>query len=704
MAFGSYDDDSKRKRRYAMISISSVLLVSMVVAVTIGVNVNNHDNGSKEEITASVKAIKEVCAPTDYKKTCEDTLRKDAKDTSDPLELVRAAFNVTMKQITNVARKSQTMIELQKDPRTKMALDQCKELMDYAIGELSNSFVELGKFEFHKVDEVLIKVKVWLSATITHEQTCIDGFKGTKGDAGETIKKALKTAVQLTHNALAMVTEMSNYLGQMQFTELSSRRLLAQEPSWVDGRVRRLLTAPLSEVKPDMVVAQDGSGQYKTISEAMQNVPKNKNVTFVVYIKTGVYKEFVQVDRTMSDLVFIGDGPDKTVITGEKSFQDGITTYRTATVAIIGDRFIAKNMGFQNTAGAAKHQAVGIRVLSDQSIFYNCRFDGYQDTLYAHSHRQFYRDCTISGTIDFLFGDAAAVFQNCILLVRKPLPNQACPITAHGREDPKETTGFVLQGCTIAGEADYLAVKETSKAYLGRPWKAYSKTIIMDTFIPDFIAAEGWQQWKGNFGIDTLFYSEARNTGPGAGVTGRVTWPGIKKLSDEDILGYTPAKYIQGDEWIPSKGVPYTPGLFAGTGLATVAASSNSTQAGSSSNTTGTGPATAPQAGSSSNTTGSGPAAAPQASSSSNTTGSGPTAAPGVSAVTNTTGLGSPSATPSASPSPSTSPPAITSASPSASPSATPSATPPSASPSIIHRQLLLRLPRGRVCKYFDKP
>ncbi|KAF3595832.1 hypothetical protein DY000_02025930 [Brassica cretica] len=400
----------------------------------------------KEEITASVKAIKEVCAPTDYKKTCEDTLRKDAKDTSDPLELVRAGFIVTMKQITNVARKSQTMIELQKDPRTKMALDQCKELMDYAIGELSNSFVELGKFEFHKVDEVLIKVKVWLSATISHQQTCIDGFKGTKGDAGETIKKALKTAVQLTHNGLAMVTEMSNYLGQMQFTELNSRRLLAQEPSWVDGRVRRLLTAPLSEVKPDMVVAQDGSGQYKTISEAMQNVPKNKNVTFVVYIKTGVYKEFVQVDRTMSDLVFIGDGPDKTVITGEKSFQDGITTYRTATVAIIGNRFIAKNMGFENTAGAAKHQAVGIRVLSDQSIFYNCRFDGYQDTLYAHSHRQFYRDCTISGTIDFLFGDAAAVFQNCTLLVRKPLPNQACPITAHGREDPKETTGFVLQG------------------------------------------------------------------------------------------------------------------------------------------------------------------------------------------------------------------------------------------------------------------
>lgn len=335
MAYGSYNDDSKRKKRYVVISISSVLLISMVVAVTIGVSVNNNDNGgdSNGEITASVKAIKDVCAPTDYKKTCEDTLKKDAKKTSDPLELVKTAFNATMKQISDVAKKSQTMIELQKDPRTKMALDQCKELMDYAIGELSKSFEELGRFELHKVDEALVKLKIWLSATISHEQTCLEGFQGTQGNAGETIKKALKTAVQLTHNGLAMVSEMSNYLRQMQIPELNSRRLLSQEfPSWIDGRGRRLLTAPMSEVKPDIVVAQDGSGQYATISEAMNHVPKKKNTTFVVHIKAGIYKEFVQVNRSMTHLVFIGDGPDKTVISGNKSFKDGITTYRTATV------------------------------------------------------------------------------------------------------------------------------------------------------------------------------------------------------------------------------------------------------------------------------------------------------------------------------------------------------------------------------------
>ncbi|XP_010429701.1 PREDICTED: probable pectinesterase/pectinesterase inhibitor 21 isoform X1 [Camelina sativa] len=567
MSYG-YDDDSKRKKRFIVITISSVLLISMVVAVTVGVSLNKGDNDSdgNGEITSSVKAVKDVCAPTDYKKTCEDTLIKNGNNTSDPIELVKTAFKATMKQITDAAKKSQTMMELQKDPRTRMALDQCKELMDYALGELSNSFEELGKFEFHKLDEALINMRIWLSAAISHEETCLEGFQDTKGNAGETMKKALKTAIELTHNGLAIISELSNFVGQMQIPSLNSRRLLAQGiPSWVDQRGRKLLqdAAAYSDAKPDIVVAQDGSGQYTTINDALKFVPKKKNTTFVVHIKAGIYKEYVQVNKSMTHLVFIGDGADKTIISGNKSYKDGITTYRTATVAIVGDYFIAKNIGFENTAGAIKHQAVALRVQSDEAIFFNCRFDGYQDTLYTHSHRQFFRDCTISGTIDFLFGDSAAVFQNCTLLVRKPLPNQACPITAHGRIDPRESTGFVFQGCTIAGEPDYLAVKETSKAYLGRPWKEYSRTIIMNTFIPDFIQPQGWLPWLGDFGLKTLFYSEVKNTGPGAGLANRVTWAGIKTLSDEEVLMFTPAQYIQGDIWVPGKGVPYTPGLLA---------------------------------------------------------------------------------------------------------------------------------------------
>ncbi|XP_010546739.1 PREDICTED: probable pectinesterase/pectinesterase inhibitor 21 [Tarenaya hassleriana] len=567
-----HNDDSKKRKRYVIISISSVLLISMVVAVTVGVSMNKSDNADKKtggngEITASVKAIKEVCAPTDYKKTCEETLTKNAKNTTDPMELVKTAFDVTMKQIAEAAKKSQTLVELQKDPRTKMALDQCRELMNYAIDELKSSFEELGKFEFHKLDEALINLRIWLSAAISHETTCLEGFEQTQGNAGETMKKALKTAIQLTHNGLAMVSEMSNFVGQLDIPGLNSRRLLSSDyPSWVGPRSRHLLAA--TEVKPDIVVAQDGSGQYKTINEALDNIPKKRNSTFVVHIKAGLYKEYIQVNRSMTNLVFIGDGPDKTIISGDKGFKDGITTFRTQTVAIIGDNFIAKNIGFENTAGAIKHQAVAVRVQSDMAVFHNCRFDGYQDTLYTHSHRQFFRDCTISGTIDFLFGDSATVFQNCTLLVRKPLPNQACPITAHGRQDPREPTGFVFQGCRIEGEPDYLAVKASSKAYLGRPWKEYSRTIIMNTFIPDFVQPQGWQPWNADFGLKTLFYSEIQNTGPGSDLASRVTWAGIKKLTSKDIDQFTPAKFIQGDSWIPATGVPYTPGLLSGTGSA----------------------------------------------------------------------------------------------------------------------------------------
>lgn len=124
-----------------------------------------------------------------------------------------------------------------------------------------------------------------------------------------------------------------------------------------------------------------------------------------------------------------------------------------------GEFFMAKDIGIENSAGAEKHQAVALRVSSDRSILYNCQLDGYQDTLYAHAHRQFYRDCTISGTVDFVFGDAAVVFQNCKLVINKPLENQSCMVTAQGRTDKRGTTGIVLQNCTITASPEYQAVQ-----------------------------------------------------------------------------------------------------------------------------------------------------------------------------------------------------------------------------------------------------
>lgn len=232
--------------------------------------------------------------------------------------------------------------------------------------------------------------------------------------------------------------------------------------------------------------------------------------------------------------------------------------------AVIGEKFMAKNIGILNTAGAKKHQAVALRVQSDKSIFYHCKISGYQDTLYAHSHRQFYRECIISGTIDFIFGDSAAVLQNCKIIVRKPMANQKCIVTSQGRSERREVTGLVIHNCTFTAEPIFMSAKNKSKAYLGRPWKEFSRTIIMQSHIDDIIAPEGWLPWNGNFGLDTLVYSEYNNRGPGADTSKRVKWKGLKTFNEEHAKLYSPHDFLHADEWISRSGVPYTPGMMPG--------------------------------------------------------------------------------------------------------------------------------------------
>ncbi|KAI4310940.1 hypothetical protein MLD38_035882 [Melastoma candidum] len=146
-------------------------------------------------------------------------------------------------------------------------------------------------------------------------------------------------------------------------------------PSWIDP-VRRRLLAFRRPVKADLVIAKDGSGKYTTINEALKDIPLNSETPFVLYIKAGVYNEIVTFTENMTNLVVIGDGPTRTVITGDLNFVDGIQTYATATVSVLGNNFMAKYIGFANTAGPTKHQAVALLVQSDFSIFYQCNMDG----------------------------------------------------------------------------------------------------------------------------------------------------------------------------------------------------------------------------------------------------------------------------------------------------------------------------------------
>lgn len=227
-----------------------------------------------------------------------------------------------------------------------------------------------------------------------------------------------------------------------------------------------------------------------------------------------------------------------------------------------GQGFIARDITFENTAGPQKHQAVAFRSDSDLSVLFRCAIRGYQDTLYAHSLRQFYSDCIITGTVDFIFGDAAAVFQNCTILGRKGLSNQKNTITAQGRKDGDEPTGFSIQFCNISVEPDVLSSLNSTETYLGRPWKLYSRTVIMQSYISGAIKPQGWLEWNGNFALDTLYYGEYMNFGPGAGLGGRVNWPGFHAINDSAVANnFTVAQFIVGNSWLPMTGVKYTAGL-----------------------------------------------------------------------------------------------------------------------------------------------
>lgn len=228
-----------------------------------------------------------------------------------------------------------------------------------------------------------------------------------------------------------------------------------------------------------------------------------------------------------------------------------------------GDGFIARDIGFENTAGPQGEQALALHVASDHSVLYRCSIVGYQDTLYALALRQFYRECDIHGTIDFIFGNAAAVLQKCLVFLRRPRGDSYNVILANGRSDPGQNTGFSLQNCMITVSSDFSPVKHSYNSYLGRPWKEYSRSVVMKSTIDDAIAPGGWIEWVGNSksSLGTLYFAEYANVGPGSGTASRVTWPGFRVIGAPEAGRFTVGNFIAGTLWLPSTGVPFISGL-----------------------------------------------------------------------------------------------------------------------------------------------
>ncbi|XP_021742600.1 probable pectinesterase/pectinesterase inhibitor 21 [Chenopodium quinoa] len=594
--------------RVAVITLSSLVLVGLIASVTFSFVSHNWDKNNNQKLAASSKAVQAICNPTDYKDACLKSLATVRTD--DPKELIKAAFLSAKAELIDISKNSTVLKELEKDSKTAEAVKDCRELLQDAIDDFQRSFDEISKSDMTQANSALENLKIWLSATRTYQETCLDGFENTTGDASVKMRKVLQSAMEMSSNGLAIVNDLSSLLSSLDISSFKrrllstqvNRRLLDDDdggvllhdseqdrrrrllttvpivghhkgevyPEWVDGFRRKLLEATnLADdlkARANVVVAQDGSGKYKTIEEALKEVPKEGKESFIIYIKEGVYNEYLVLFKWMTNVVIVGDGPTKTRITNNKNFADGTKTFKTATLSVLGDFFMAKDIGVENTAGAIKHQAVAFRAQTDKSIFFNCHFDGYQDTLYAHTYRQFYRDCRITGTIDFIFGDAAAFFQNCTFVVRKPLENQNCIVTAQGRMERHQPTGIIIHSSKFESDPEYYPVRNKNKAYLGRPWKKFSKTIIMESQIDDLIQPQGWLPWEGDFALDTLYYGEYNNVGAGAGLADRVKWRGVRTIVYDRAEKFMPPTLFDNDDWIIASGIPYQPTLSSAAG------------------------------------------------------------------------------------------------------------------------------------------
>ena len=287
----------------------------------------------------------------------------------------------------------------------------------------------------------------------------------------------------------------------------------------------------------DLTVATDGSGTVRTISEAIERVPINNSKRFVIAIKPGLYREQVRIPANKPFISFIGTDAAKTVLTFSISNKEAGSTSAAYATYIGGHDFYAENITFENSFGAGS-QAVAVLTESDRAMFKKCRFLGFQDTLYAKNGRQLFVDCYIEGHVDFIFGQAAAVFENCDIHSKGD-----GYLTAPMRFLVDEPAGFVFNKCHLTGENIKAGV------YLGRPWRDFGRTVFLATEMGEHIRPEGWHHWLPER-EKTAYLAEYKSTGKGANVAGRVKWS--HQLTDAEAAAFSTETFLKGkDGWNP---------------------------------------------------------------------------------------------------------------------------------------------------------
>lgn len=303
-------------------------------------------------------------------------------------------------------------------------------------------------------------------------------------------------------------------------------------------------------VNKSLVVSKDGAGNYKTVQEAINAIPDNNTSWFTINIKNGVYKEVITVPSTKKFVYLIGESAESTILTFDKCSSTAGGTGASASVTLQGDDFCAKNITFENSfdydnSKLSNKQAVACEPMGDRQMFINCRFTGYQDTLYVRNGRQYFKDCYINGHTDFIFGDATAVFNNCEIYSRyKSGASISAPSTLE-----KTQYGLVFLDCKLTADSKLKA----DTVYLGRPWhpssvkeKVKSSAAFVRCNLGTHIKTQGWTK-MGSTNPATERFNEYKNVGLGAAINSS-----RPQLTDLVQSSYTVKNIFKGtDSWSP---------------------------------------------------------------------------------------------------------------------------------------------------------
>ncbi|KAL3677063.1 hypothetical protein R1sor_027011 [Riccia sorocarpa] len=487
--YDQYGANRAKRRRWCCALTGVVVLVVIICAIAIPLSMKNNKNKNDESSASGgskgTTVLEVACKQTRFYDLCMQSLQSYPEaNSTDPRELVKIALYAANKGVSEEldrARKLQTS----SDGNLSIVAADCVDNLVDSLDEINQTLDRLENWDSANVRQELGDLQTWMSSALTLQQTCHDNF----------------VDLNVTGPAADLFLSNNTY-------------------------VEELLKNALAKIQ-----------------DAVDSAPEKSKKRYVIRIKAGTYKEMI-VGKNSWNVMFIGDGEKKTIISGRKT--------------VLGKGFIGRDFTVENTAGAINHQAVALHVGGDLAAFFRCTFKGFQDTLYTHNNRQFYKNCTITGTVDFIFGNAACVLQDCNIRPDVGLPGQQNTLTASGRTDPNQNTGISFHRCNIDATPSYKAATSPPITYLGRPWKQYALTVYLQSTLGSFIDPAGWLRWNGETGKDdTVYYAEYKNVGPGSRVNRRVSWS-YQISNPSDARKFTPDSFLSASTWLSATNIQYS--------------------------------------------------------------------------------------------------------------------------------------------------